>query len=105
MTLFEPFVLPAKNLTLRFLMEADLPAIYAIFSHPDVMRYWSYPPWKDISQAHQWLKHVHEGYQTRDSLQFGIERQVDHMLIGTCTLFQFHGPSRRAEIGYALGRP
>ena len=102
---FEPVVIPANDLTLRFLTEADLPATYEIFSHPEVMRYWSYPPWQDISQAQEWLMHVQEGYQTRTSLQLGIERRADRMLIGTCTLFQFHGPSRRAEMGYVLGRP
>ena len=102
---FDPIVISAKDLTLRFLTETDLPAAYEIFSHPEVMRYWSYPPWQDISQAQEWLRHIHEGYQTRTSLQLGIERQADHVLIGTCTLFQFHGPSRRAEMGYALGRP
>lgn len=105
MTLVEPIVIPAKSLTLRFLSEADLPAVYDIFSHPDVMRYWSYPPWTDRSQAQRWLIHVQEGYRTREALQFGIERHEDHILVGTCTLFQFHLASRRAEIGYALGRP
>ena len=105
MTPFEPVVIPTKSLTLRFLREADLPAVYDIFSHPEVMRYWSYPPWTDRSQAQQWLINVQEGYRTRNALQLGIERRADHVLVGTCTLFQFHVASRRAEIGYALGRP
>ena len=101
----EQIVIPTKSLTLRFLSEADLPAVYDIFSHPEVMRYWSYPPWTDRSQAQQWLIKVQEGYRTRNDLQFGIERRADSVLLGTCTLFQFHVASRRAEIGYALGRP
>ena len=105
MNSFEPVVIPTKSLTLRFLSEADLPAVYDIFSHPEVMRYWSYPPWTDKSQAQQWLIKVQEGYRTRNALQLGIERRTDHVLVGTCTLFQFHVASRRAEIGYALGRP
>lgn len=101
----EPIVIPTKTLTLRFLNEADLPAVYDIFSHPEVMRYWSYPPWTERSQAQQWLMRVQEGYRTGNDLQFGIERRADRVLVGTCTLFQFHITSRRAEIGYALGRP
>ena len=100
-----PVTLPTKNVTLRFLSESDLPAAYDIFSNPEVMRYWSYPPWTDKSQAQQWLINVKEDYRTRTALQLGIERRVDHVLVGTCTLFQFHIFSRRAEIGYALGRP
>src|SRR5436190_23810702 len=104
MTLLEPIVIMAKSLTLRFLSEADLSAAYDIFSHPEVMRYWSYPPWTDRSQAEQWLVRVQEGYRTRDNLQLGIERRADSVLVGTCTLLQFHAGSRRAEIGYALVR-
>jgi RimJ/RimL family protein N-acetyltransferase len=69
------------------------------------MRYWSYPAWTDRSQAQQWLLNVQENYRTGDALQLGIERNADHILIGTCTIFQFHVASRRAEIGYVLGRP
>jgi RimJ/RimL family protein N-acetyltransferase len=105
MTPFEPFFIQTDTLTLRFSSEGDLPAVYDIFSHPEVMRYWSYPPWTDRSQAHQWLINVQAGYRTGDALQLGIERNADHVFVGTCTLFQFHAASRRAEIGYALGRP
>ena len=102
---FGPTSITTPRLTLRFLNEADLPAIYDIFSHPEVMRYWSYPPWIDRSQAQQWLVHVLEGYRSGDALQLAIERSADHILTGTCALFHFHAASRRAEIGYALGRP
>jgi len=102
---FEPITIPTTRLTLRFLTEADLPAVYEIFSHPEVMRYWSYPAWTDHSQAQQWLTNNQEGYRTGNALQVAIERRDDHQLVGTCTLFQFHVASRRAEIGYALGRP
>jgi [ribosomal protein S5]-alanine N-acetyltransferase len=105
MTSLKPLSLPAKNVTLRYLSETDLPAIYDIFSDPEVMRYWSYPPWTDRAQAQQWLRNVQEDYRAQDAFQLGIERQADHVLVGTCALFQFHIPSRRAEIGYALGRP
>lgn len=102
---FQPVLILTKRLTLRFLSETDLPAVYDIFSHPEVMRYWSYPPWTEPSQAQQWLLGVQEGYHSGTALQLGIERQADPVLVGTCTLFQFHAASRRAEIGYALGRP
>jgi len=102
---FEPITLFTPRLTLRFLNEADIPAAYEIFSHPEVMRYWSYPAWTERSQAQEWLIHIQEGYHTGNTLQLAIERNTDLILIGTCTLYQFHVASRRAEIGYALGRP
>jgi RimJ/RimL family protein N-acetyltransferase len=104
MTPIEPVVIPTKRLTLRFLSEADLPAFYDIFSHPEVMRYWSWPAWTDIAQAQQMLTDTQQGYRTRSGLQLGIERHADHVLVGVCSLYHYHVASRRAEIGYALGR-
>jgi len=105
MTAYEALPLPTDRLTLRFLDEADLPALYSIFSHPEVMRYWAWPAWTDPSQAHAFLIGVQEGYINGSGLRLGIERRADQVLVGTVSLFHFNGPSRWAEIGYALGRP
>src|SRR5258706_14022154 len=102
---FEPITLSTPRLTLRFLNEADITAAYEIFSHPEVMRYWSYPAWTERSQAQEWLINVQEGYRTGNALQLGVERNADHILIETCTLYQFHLATRRPEMVFALGRP
>jgi ribosomal-protein-alanine N-acetyltransferase len=104
MTPFTSFTLTSKRLTLRFLNEIDLLAIYEMHSNPEVMRYWSYPPWTDISQAHQMLLETQDGYLNGCALTLGIELNSDHRFLGTCSLFQFHFASRRAELGYALIR-
>jgi RimJ/RimL family protein N-acetyltransferase len=105
MLLFDAVSVPTPRLTLRFLTEADAPALYEIFSHPEVMRFWSRPPWTELAQAQQMLLDSQEGYRAGSALQLGIVRQADNLLVGTCSLFHFHVESRRAEIGYALGRP
>jgi RimJ/RimL family protein N-acetyltransferase len=69
------------------------------------MRYWSSPPLSEAHQARQLLHDIQSGYQSGAFWQPGIERRSDGALIGTCTLFSFHTASRRAEVGYALGRP
>jgi len=101
---FDAVTLSTPRLTLRFLSEADVRELFEIFSHPEVMRYWSWPAWTEMAQAQQFLGDVQEDYRTRSAVQFGIERRADRCLAGTCALFNFHAPSRRAEIGYALGR-
>jgi RimJ/RimL family protein N-acetyltransferase len=97
--------LTTPRLLLRPLADADAPAVFAIFSHPEVMRYWSSPPFTDMAQAEQVVRNCQEGHATGEYRQFGIVRQSDAALLGTCTLFAFHAASRRAELGYALGRP
>jgi RimJ/RimL family protein N-acetyltransferase len=105
MSPFDPVVITTERLTLRFLNEADIPALYDMFSNAEVMRYWSRPPWTDLSEAWAMLADTQEGYLTRSALQLGIERHADRVLVGECSLFHFHVASRRAEMGYALGRP
>lgn len=102
---FEPITLETKRLEIRLLGEADLPALYAMYSHPEVMRYWSYPPWTEMDQARQMLQDTLSSYQDGSGLQLGIERKADRVLVGVCSLFQIHKTSRRAEIGYLLGLP
>jgi RimJ/RimL family protein N-acetyltransferase len=105
MSAFAALPLLTPRLTLRPLAAADAAAIFAIFSHPEVMRYWSSPPYTDVAQAHTMVLNCQAGWETGDYLTLGIERRSDAALLGTCTLFSFSATSRRAEMGYALGRP
>jgi RimJ/RimL family protein N-acetyltransferase len=99
---FAEVVLHTPRLRLRPLGEADAPALLAIFSDPQVMRYWSTPPWTAIDQAHAMIGRDCATMASGEHLRLGIERLGDNALIGTCTLFDIYLPSRRADIGYGL---
>jgi [ribosomal protein S5]-alanine N-acetyltransferase len=105
LVVMEPVTLSTERLALRFLADTDAPALFQIFSNAEVMRYWAWPAWTELSQARQMVIDSQEGYHSGSALQLGIERRADGVLVGTCSLFHFHAASRRAEIGYALGRP
>jgi ribosomal-protein-alanine N-acetyltransferase len=76
--------------------------LFAVFSDPRVMRYWSTPPWTGMHQAEAFIERSHEALQQGDALRLGLERRSDGVLIGQCTLFSFSPSSRRAEIGYSM---
>ena len=95
-----PVVLHTERLTLRRLVPADAEALFTVFSDTEVMRYWSTAPWTDVDRARQSI----ESDMQADHLRLAIERVDRPGLIGTCTLFAFNLPSRRAELGYALAR-
>lgn len=97
-------VLDAGELCLRRLDGGDAAALFEMFSDREVMRYWSRPPMTDVAQAIALLEQVRADYGTGESLPLGIERRRDGVLVGNCTLHHFHETSRRAEIGYCLGR-
>jgi [ribosomal protein S5]-alanine N-acetyltransferase len=94
--------LTSGRVKLRELLPSDVPALYAVFSDPTVMRYWSTPAYQDESEAARLYENIQEGFRSRQLFQWGIARGQD--LIGTCTLFHLDLVHRRGEIGYALAR-
>jgi ribosomal-protein-alanine N-acetyltransferase len=89
---------------LRPLVEEDVPALFEIFSDPEVMRFWSSPPLDDIAAAHALLADIHRHFEAKTLFQWGVVRLDDDRVIGTTTIFQIDHDHRRAEIGFALGR-
>jgi RimJ/RimL family protein N-acetyltransferase len=96
--------LTAPRVTLRWLTGQDVDALYGIFSTPEVMTYWSCPPYQDIAEAKELLTSIESGFETKTLFQWGVASNEDDSIIGTCTLFQLDAGNRRAEIGYVLGR-
>jgi [ribosomal protein S5]-alanine N-acetyltransferase len=92
------------RLSLRWISAADTDAFYAIYSNPEVMRYWSTPPLADREVAANLIKEIHESWKRRAILKWGIALRTNDQLIGSITLFNLEFTHRRAEIGYALGR-
>jgi ribosomal-protein-alanine N-acetyltransferase len=96
--------LVTERLALRWLTPADVPALYEIFSDPEVTRYWSSPPLSDLAAAEALLANIHESFEQRTLFQWGIARRTDDRVIGTCTLAGLTTAHRRAELGFALAR-
>jgi [ribosomal protein S5]-alanine N-acetyltransferase len=94
----------ASRVFLRRITAEDLDAFYAIYSDPQVMRYWSTPPLADMDAARKLLSEILESYRQNALLKWGIARLTDGALVGTCTIFNLNLDHGRAEIGYALAR-
>lgn len=93
-----------NRIRLRWVTDDDVDALYRIFSHPEVMRYWGTPPLADRDAAKQLVNEIHDGFQRQMALKWGIARRSDDEIIGTTTLFNLNFDNRRCEIGYALDR-
>src|SRR6267142_3517470 len=94
----------ADRVRLRWISAADVDALYGIFGDPEVMRFWSTTPLVDRVAAQTLLREIHEGFQNRKLMKWGVAHRPNAELIGTVTLINFDMTHRRAEIGYALGR-
>ena len=96
-----PPLLRGERVQLRPYRDDDADALYAIYSDPQVMRYWSYPPWTERAQADDYLQRDRESVGAA-MIAWAIARPDDDRLIGTATLLGIDRAQGRAEIGYAL---
>jgi [ribosomal protein S5]-alanine N-acetyltransferase len=100
---FDTLTLDTPRLHLRPLAPADADALLRMHADPQVMRYWSTPPWAGIEQAHAMIETDRETLPAGRHLRLALTpRGGDDVLVGTVSLFNFHEASRRAEIGYVL---
>jgi RimJ/RimL family protein N-acetyltransferase len=50
-----PPILETERLLLRRMMGYDAPALHALLSDPETMRYWSTPPHKTLAETEAWV--------------------------------------------------
>jgi ribosomal-protein-alanine N-acetyltransferase len=103
-----PYLLPetidTERLLLRPMDEGDVAAHYAVFSDPEVTRYWSRGPWTTMAEAAESVASFIAGYADGSSQRLGIVLRTSGELIGSVSLHRFEEASRRCEAGYALAR-
>lgn len=96
--------LDAGRVRLRWLTDADVAALFAIFGDLEVTRYWGFAVLPDLAAAAALLADIHREFRTGTLFQWGVEA-AGGPLVGTCTLARLDPANRRAELGFALGRP
>lgn len=101
---FAPITLNTERLTLRWFEPSDAPALFAIFSDPAVVRYWSSPEWTDISQAHEMIEETIASYRSGDGVRFAVVLACTGEVIGQVTLHHMFHSNRRCELGYAMAQ-
>jgi RimJ/RimL family protein N-acetyltransferase len=96
--------LSGPRVELRPLEDGDAPALFALFGDPEVMRYWSSPPLRDIQAAQELLRDIRQKFTARRLLQWGVAARETGEVIGTFGLNNVSLPHRRAEVGFSLLR-
>lgn len=96
--------LETPRLVLRPFRHADARDLFAVFSDPEVFRYIPVGDWKHVDEAHQRIARDVEKMAAGDYVRLAVERREDGRVLGEVLLFNFAKDSRRAELGYALGR-
>jgi RimJ/RimL family protein N-acetyltransferase len=70
----------------------------------EVTRFLPYATWASLDDARAWLARMTTLSDAGTARQLVLLRPADGKAIGTLLLFQYDEPSRRIELGYALGR-
>ena len=96
-----PPLLDGERVRLRAYRDDDIDALYAAYSDPTVMRYWSYPPWTERSQAEAYLARDRD-YAGDGMIAWVIAKRDNEAFMGTMTLLGIDRAQGRADIGYAL---
>lgn len=104
MTPFADLRFATPRLLLRPLVDGDADDLFAIFSDPPVMRYWSSGPWTERAQALRLVAGDREALAGRRDLRLGLALRETGRIAGTLSLYKIDAPCRRADIGYALAR-
>lgn len=100
-----PFVLPklrTARLDLRAISATDVDALFAIFSDPQVMRYWSRGPYSSPEELQAYFEATEQAFLSRSQLRWGLARREDGRVIGVCSLYAIDANNLRADIGYIL---
>lgn len=95
-------VLEGTCIRLRGIRETDIDGLYALFSDPRVMRYWSRGPMTDRQEAVDYAKTILDGFVKRDLLNWIVADAESDAMIGTATLYEINPQHARAGLGYAL---
>jgi [ribosomal protein S5]-alanine N-acetyltransferase len=97
-------VLRTERLVLRELRDDDVPAAFALFSDPEVMRYVGKPVHADHDETRAHLRRSQEQYPARAGVRWAITPKGDDRLIGSCGHWRLMKEHRRSELGYDLAR-
>ena len=97
-------VITTPRVVLRWISEDDIDGLYKVFSHPQVMRYWSTGPLPNRAAAAEMQREIAAGNLNSTMLKWGLALRESNTVIGTTTLFNLNLDNGRAELGYAMGR-
>ncbi|GGJ31192.1 GNAT family N-acetyltransferase [Deinococcus roseus] len=101
LSMFETFpILETERLILREIQATDAPAIYKLFSNPEVTRYHGTSTFQDPEQADDFVHFVQARYQQKGGIRWAIELKATGELLGTLGLNSI--VQQRTVIGYDL---
>lgn len=95
-------IIETERLLLREPRPGDVDAVFALFSDPQHMRYWSRLPMVERGEAEAYLASLPAHYEKRDAITWIVADPEHQQMLGTCTLYDIQLNHLRCGVGYAL---
>ena len=96
--------LQTQRLRLRQIVPADAPALFAIHSDAEWMRWYGVDPISSLVEAERLANLFSGWFAAGTGFRWALERKQDRQLIGTCGLFRWNKSWRNCVIGYEIQR-
>jgi len=96
--------LSTQRLLLRSIQPDDAAALFATLSDEQVTEFYGHEPHKTRDDTDSLIARIQAGYRGRESLHWGITRQGEERVIGSCSLHNFRAQFGCAELGYELNQ-
>jgi RimJ/RimL family protein N-acetyltransferase len=97
-------VLQGHGLTLRELVEDDLPAWLERRRDPEAAALAGDPPVSSMTELREGLEHHHNAFRSQEAIRWAIVPEAVGRSVGTIGLLHFDPASRSAAAGAAIGR-
>ena len=97
--------LKTERLTCRRIKDDDAPALHAIWSDPEVTRYFSLEPFQSIAETRKMMELLNLLSAAGQGIRWAVVRNADGTILGTCGFHNYKPEHHRAEMGYELGHP
>lgn len=97
-------VIETERLRLRSMNSSDRDGLFALFSDPEVLRYYNIDPLHEVSEADAMIERLRKGFEAGTVVRWGIEWKNEPGVIGTIGLHAAPDHSFAAEIGFNFVR-
>lgn len=96
--------LHTQRLYLRQIRSSDAPALFAIHSDIEWMRWYGIDPITETSQADELAELFSGWFHAGTGFRWGLEHISNKQLIGTCGLFRWNKSWHNCVVGYEIHR-
>jgi ribosomal-protein-alanine N-acetyltransferase len=97
--------LTTPRLILREIIPADAAELFSLHSDPEVQKYDSDPPMREIAEAVSAIAKTRQRFESKESIAWGIVLKDENRVIGGLGFYFWGHCYYKTDLGYSIARP